>query len=240
MISFIVPAFNEELELPATLAAIHSAAQSAHEDYEIIVVDDASTDATAEIAIRAGARVIAINRRQIAATRNAGAQAAQGEILFFVDADTRINVRHVIDGIGALQNGYVGGGARLLADGDIPRWGRIFMKGFCAIYFAANLGAGAFLFTTRTNFEKAGGFDEQYFVGEEIYFSFALRRLGRFKILREPIITSGRKLRMYSGRHVFRATMSILLGGPNSARSRKKLDLWYSGRRETNPSARST
>jgi glycosyltransferase involved in cell wall biosynthesis len=233
VISFIVPAFNEELELPATLSAIHSAAKSANEDHEIIVVDDGSTDATAEIAKQAGAQVVSINRRQIAAARNAGAHAAQDEILFFVDADTRINMRHVVDGIAALQNGYVGGGARLLADGDIPRWGRILMKGFCAIYFGVNLGAGAFLFTTRENFEKAGGFDEQYFIGEEIYFSFALRRLGRFKILREPIVTSGRKLRMYSRRHVFFRTMSILLGGPNAARSREKLGLWYDGKRET-------
>lgn len=232
MISFIVPAFNEELELPATLAAIHVAAKNANEDYEIVVVDDASTDATAEIAQQAGARIVSINRRQIAAARNAGAYAARGEFLFFVDADTRINVRHVVDGVATLRNGYSGGGARLLADGDIPRWGRIFMKAFCAIYFGVNLAAGAFLFTTRANFDKSGGFDEQYFIGEEIYFSFALRRLGRFKILREPIVTSGRKLRMYSGRHVFLKTMSILLGGPNVARSRKKLDLWYDGKRE--------
>jgi glycosyltransferase involved in cell wall biosynthesis len=237
VISFIVPAFNEELELPSTIDAIHSAAKSAAEVYEIIVVDDASTDATAEIAKRAGAQVVSIDRRQIAAARNAGARAARGDILFFVDADTRIKARHVVDGIAALKNGCVGGGARLLPDGEIPRWGRIFLKSFCAIYFAANLGAGAFLFTSRENFEKAGRFDEQYFIGEEIYFSFALRRLGRFKILREPIVTSGRKLRMYSGRHVFFKTMSILLGGLSSARSRKKLDLWYDGKRETSPPA---
>ena len=233
MISFVVTAYNEELELPATIAAIHSAAKSAKEHYEIIVVDDASTDATADMARLAGAQVVAIDRRQIAAARNAGAHAARGDILFFVDADTRINARHIVDGLAVLRNGYVGGSARLLADGDIPRWGRLFIKGFCAIYFSVNLGAGAFLFTTRENFAKCGGFDEQYFIGEEIYFSFALRRLGRFKILREPIVTSGRKLRMYSGRHVFFRTMSILLSGPNAARSRKKLDLWYDGKRET-------
>jgi GT2 family glycosyltransferase len=96
-----------------------------------------------------------------------------------------------------------------------------------------NLGAGAFLFTSRKNFDAIGGFDEQFFIGEEIYFSFALRRLGRFKVLREPVVTSGRKLRMYSGRHIFSKTLSILLGGPNAARSRRKLDLWYDGKRET-------
>jgi glycosyltransferase involved in cell wall biosynthesis len=233
VISFIVPAFNEELELPSTLAAIRSAATSARQEYEIIVVDDASTDATAELAKKFGAEVVSINRRQIAAARNAGGHAARGNILFFVDADTRINARHLADTIAALKAGYAGGSARLIADGEIPRWGRLFMKIFCAIYFAVNLGAGAFLFTSRKNFDAIGGFDEQFFIGEEIYFSFALRRLGRFKILREPVITSGRKLRMYSGRHIFSKTLAILLGGPNIARSRRKLDLWYNGKRET-------
>jgi glycosyltransferase involved in cell wall biosynthesis len=231
MISFVVPAYNEELELPSTVAAIHAAA--ANHPYEIIVVNDASTDATADIARRAGAQVVTIDRRHIAAARNTGARAARGDILFFVDADTRINLKHVADALATLHSGYAGGSARLLADGVIPRWGRIFMKGFCAIYFGVNLGAGAFLFTTRKNFQRSGGFDEQYFIGEEIYFSFALRRLGRFKVLREPIVTSGRKLRMYSGRHVFLKTLSILLGGPNVARSRRKLGLWYDGKRET-------
>src|SRR5436190_24203963 len=76
MISFIIPAHNEEFELSSTLAAIHAAASSAAQPYEIIVVDDASTDATSEIAARAGAKVIQINRRQIAAARNAGARTA--------------------------------------------------------------------------------------------------------------------------------------------------------------------
>src|SRR6266436_7103624 len=99
MISFIVPAYNEEHELSGTLAAIHDAASGASGPYEIIVVDDASTDATPEIAAQAGARVISIHRRQIAAIRNAGARVAQGEYLFFVDADTRINRTHIMEAI---------------------------------------------------------------------------------------------------------------------------------------------
>jgi len=233
MISFVVPAFNEELELPSTIAAIHAAARSAKEDYEIVVADDASTDTTAEVARASGAQIVSINRRQIAAARNAGAHAARGNILFFVDADTQINARHIVDAMAALKAGYVGGGARLAMDGEIPLWGRIFMKIFCAIYFAVNLGAGAFLFTSRKNFDAIVGFDEQFFIGEEIFFSLALRKLGRFKILREPAVTSGRKLRIYSGYDIFAKTWSILLGGLNAARSRRKLDLWYNGKRET-------
>src|SRR6266487_1752826 len=232
MISFIVPAHNEEFELSSTLAAIHAAASSAAQRYEIIVVDDASTDATIDVAARAGARFISINRRQIAAARNAGARAAQGEYLFFVDADTRINRKHVDEAIAALKIGYAGGSARVIVDGTIPIWGRIFVRAFCTFYFALNLGAGAFLFTTRRNFDAIGGFDEQYFIGEEVYFSLALRKLGRFKVLREPILTSGRKLRMYSARQVLVRSFWIVIGGPTAARSRDKLDVWYDGKRE--------
>jgi len=93
MISFIVPAYNEETELPETLRAIHSAAVGYK--FEIVLANDGSTDATAGIGEQFGARVISIERRQIAAARNAGARAARGDIFIFVDADTRIGPEHV-------------------------------------------------------------------------------------------------------------------------------------------------
>jgi glycosyltransferase involved in cell wall biosynthesis len=133
MISFVVPAYNEELELPATVAAIHQAARD--RQYEIIVVDDASTDATAKVAAHAGSTVLSIDRRQIAAARNAGGRAAQGRILFFVDADTRLNRTHVADAIAALENGYAGGSARVVPDGFVPVWGRVFVRAFSTVYF---------------------------------------------------------------------------------------------------------
>jgi glycosyltransferase involved in cell wall biosynthesis len=232
MISFIVPAYNEEHELSDTLAAIHDAASGAAQQYEIIVVDDASTDPTPEIAAQAGAKVVPINRRHIAAARNAGGRAAQGEYLFFVDADTRINDAHITGAIAAMDAGYAGGSARVNMDGLIPIWGRMLLLGFSSVYFGLNLGVGAFLFTTRRNFEATGGFDEQYFVGEEVYFSLALRKLGRFKVLREPILTSGRKLRMYPAKQFLRDFFRVVVAGPRGARSRAKLHLWYDGKRE--------
>jgi GT2 family glycosyltransferase len=235
MISFIVPAHNEEFELSSTLAAIHTAASSAGKPYEIIVVDDASTDATPEIATQAGVRVIRINRRQIAASRNAGGRAAQGEYLFFIDADTRINRAHVTGAIAAMEAGYAGGSARVNMDGLIPIWGRMLLIGFSSVYFGLNLGAGAFLFTTQRNFEIVGGFDEQYFAGEEVYFTLALKKLGRFKVLREPVVTSGRKLRMYPAKQFLRKFFGVIVRGPRAVRSRAKLSLWYDGKRETHP-----
>jgi glycosyltransferase involved in cell wall biosynthesis len=232
MISVIIPAYNEELELSSTLAAIRAAASGAAQPCEIIVVDDASTDATPEIASQVGARVISVHRRQIAAARNAGAHVARGKYLFFIDADTRINRMHIIEAITALEAGYSGGSARVVADGFIPLWGRILLRVFCVLYFGLNLGAGAFLFTTRHNFEAIGGFDERYFVGEEVYFSLALRKLGRFTVLREPILTSGRKLRMYSAKQILGNFVAVILGGQRVARSRARLGLWYDGKRE--------
>jgi glycosyltransferase involved in cell wall biosynthesis len=233
MISFIVPAYNEEHELWDTLAAIHTAASNTTQSYEIIVVDDASTDATPEIASGAGAKVVPINRRQIAAARNEGARAAQGEYLFFVDADTRINREHVSGGIAVLEAGNAGGGARVAMDGFIPIWGRMLLRGFSTVYFGLNLGAGAFLFTTRRNFATIGGFDEQYFAGEEVYFSIELKKLGGFKVLREPVVTSARKLRMYPAKDFLREFFGAIVRGPRGVRSRAKLSLWYDGKRET-------
>ena len=235
MISFIVPAHNEEFELSSTLAAIHLAGSDAGKPYEIVVVDDASTDATPEIAAEAGATVIRINRRQIAAARNAGARASQGKYLFFIDADTRINASHVTEAIAALQAGNAGGSARVAMDGFVPMWGRMLLRGFSLLYFGLNLGAGAFLFTIRRNFDIVDGFDEQYFAGEEVYFSLELKKLGRFKVLREPFVTSGRKLRMYPAKHFLRKFLGVIVRGPRGVRSRAKLSLWYDGKRERHP-----
>jgi glycosyltransferase involved in cell wall biosynthesis len=231
VLSFIVPAYNEEFELPGTLQAIRDAAED--QQYEIIVVDDGSTDRTAEIARNGGTKLISVDRRQIAAARNAGARAASGDMVFFVDADTRINRKHVSGAIAALEQGFSGGGARVAIIERIPFWTRLFLNFFCAIYFALNLGAGAFLFTTRKNFEAVGGFDEHLFVGEEVYLSLALRKLGRFRILSEPIITSGRKLRLYSTLDILKHSLRVIFKGPRIARSRDGLGIWYDGKRES-------
>ena len=81
------------------------------------------------------------------------------------------------------------------------------------------------------------GLDETLFIGEEVYFSLALKKLGRFKILSEPVVTSGRKLRMYSAGQILARSFSIILRGRRGASSRAGLDLWYDGKRETSPVA---
>jgi glycosyltransferase involved in cell wall biosynthesis len=232
MLSFIVPAHNEECELPAALQAIRRAADAARQPYEIVVANDDSNDRTAAIAEEFGARVIDVQLRQIAAVRNAGACAAKGDIFFFVDADTHITPTHVTAALEALEGGYVGGSARIALDAEVPFWARMFLRVFALFYFGANLGVGAFMFMRRESFEEVGGFDEQYFAGEEMYLTIALKKLGRFKLLPEPITTSARKVRMHSGMHVFRQWIGMMLGGPEALRNRERLSLWYDGKRE--------
>jgi glycosyltransferase involved in cell wall biosynthesis len=231
VISFIVPAYNEELLLPATLSALEAAAQALGEPTEIVVVDDASTDCTAAVAEEHGARVVRVAHRQIAATRNSGAREAKGDILIFVDADTVVNAAVVRAALEAVRDGAVGGGCDLRFDGQLPFWARLMIASFRPVYRVGRLASGSFLFCTRPAFDAVGGFDETLFAAEEAAMSKALRRHGRFVVLRETVLTSGRKLRAYSAWEVFRVLGRLALLGRRGLRKRQGLDIWYGARR---------
>lgn len=232
MISFIVPAYNEESLIGRTLEALNRAAQNLDQPYEVIVTDDASSDQTASIAETHGARVIRVNLRQIAGARNAGALQARGDRLIFVDADTVVSEAVVRAAVEAMNRGAAGGGSAVSFDGQVPRYAELMQPMLVRIFRAAGLACGCFLFCTREAFEAAGGFDETLFASEEIGMSQALKRQGRFVVLRESVTTSGRKLRMYSGKQVLLIMSRILLAGPKALKNRERLELWYSGRRE--------
>ena len=82
MVSFILPAHNEERWIRRSIAAICAAMEGLTESHEVIVVDDASDDATARLAEQEGARVVRVAHRQIAAARNAGARERAGSFSF--------------------------------------------------------------------------------------------------------------------------------------------------------------
>jgi glycosyltransferase involved in cell wall biosynthesis len=234
MISFIIPAYNEEVLLGQTLRAVNGAARALGEPFEVIVADDASTDRTAAVAQEQGARVVSVRRRQIAATRNAGAGAASGEVLIFVDADTTVTEAAVRAAVRAVRRGAVGGGCAFRFDGRLPLYGRLMTAMAPPLYRALGLASGCFLFCTGAAFRAAGGFDERLFGAEEAALSRALRRQGRFVVLRHSVTTSGRKLRAHSAREVLGLLARLALAGPKSVRQRKGLELWY-GERRTGP-----
>jgi glycosyltransferase involved in cell wall biosynthesis len=232
MLSFIVPAHNEETLIGRTLDALHAAGSATGLSYEIVVADDASTDRTSIIANEHGARVVQLDRRQIAASRNAGAREAAGEMLIFVDADTIVTKEVVRAAVDAMKAGAVGGGCGVDVDGQVPRYASFLMPALNRLFLLARIACGCFVFCRRSAFEAVGGFDEQLYASEEVYLSRALKRRGRFVVLRESVITSGRKLRTYTGTEVFRQFAHFALRGPASLRRREGLGLWYDERRE--------
>jgi len=236
MISFIIPAHNEAQLLDRTLDAVYAVAGALGTPFEVIVVDDASTDDTGRIARERGARVVPVAVRQIAAARNAGAAEAHGDMLIFVDADTVLNESVVRAAVDTLSKGAVGGGCAFTFDGKLPLYGRILSAVALPLYRAAGLASGCFVFCTRDAFRAVGGFDEKLFAGEEAALSLALRRQGRFIILRETVLTSGRKFRAHSAREILGMMARLALAGPKSLRHRKGLDVWY-GERRADPTA---
>jgi glycosyltransferase involved in cell wall biosynthesis len=231
MISFILPAHNEELLIGRTLDALVTAARAVAEPFEVIVVDDASTDRTAAIAAEHGARVITVSHRQIAATRNAGARQASGEMFVFIDADTVVNEAAIRAAHKAIDQGAIGGGCAVRFDGRLPFHGRILQAVGVPVYRLLKLASGCFLFCTREAFNAVGGFDERLFAAEEGAMSRALGKHGRFVVVREFVVTSGRKLRAYNARETFGLLARLALGVSVSVRRRDGLDIWYGERR---------
>ena len=227
MISFVIPAHNEESHIGPTVRAINHAAGAIGEAFEVIVVDDASTDRTSEIAEGHGARVVHVANRQIAATRNAGAREARGEVLFFVDADTLANPEAVRAALEALRRGAVGGGCVFQFDGVLPLWARTLYPVAVVSARLLKLVGGCFLFCKREAFEAVGGFCERYYAAEEAAFIKQLKRVGPFIVTAPTVVTSGRKLRAHSARRIIGEAFRWMGLGPESYRRREGLDIWY-------------
>jgi glycosyltransferase involved in cell wall biosynthesis len=225
MLSFVVPAHNEAELLGRTLVALSESTGLVGEPWEIVVVNDASTDRTGELASAHGARVLTVNHRQIAATRNAGALAARGDLLFFVDADTVVTAAAVRAAVGAMRGGAVGGGSRVRFDGRVPLYAAILERAVLPVLLPLlKMAPGCFFFCTRQAYIAAGGFDERLFWSEEVAFANRLKRQGRFVMLREFVVTSGRKMRAHSALGLARVGLQLALG------RRGALDYWYSRR----------
>lgn len=231
MISFVVPAHNEERFLGSTIQAIHRAGAAVDEVYEIIVVDDNSSDGTSLVATEEGAAVVHVEHRQIAATRHAGVSAARGDILIFVDADTLIHAAVVRQALEALARGAVGGAAIGLFDGTLPFHATVMAALWTRLARLATLTTGCFLFCRRTAYDEVGGFDRTLFVFEDVALGRALRRIGPIVILPDTVTTSGRNLRSHSIADAGRMLFTLARDGRGFLKSREGLNYWYAARR---------
>jgi glycosyltransferase involved in cell wall biosynthesis len=236
-ISVIIPAYNEEKYLAVTLDSVDQAIKAYRKSHgravEVIVVDNNSSDRTGAIARELGAEVVWEGRNQISSARNAGAKAAGGEILAFLDADDHpsANFFSLLDE--AMTSGqYIGGGARIVWD-QRSIWVTLFNGlGNC---LRQTLGVSNTLpFAFAESFEQIGGFDERFYAGEDMKFAADLKRLGKrqgkeFCVIKEGyVLKSARKFDRYGGL-VIALGFLMFFCCPWLVRSKRACFFWYSG-----------
>ncbi len=230
-VSIIIPAYNEAESIAECVCTAKNACEQANlTEFEILVVDDASTDETHTLAEQSGARVVSSGKRNIGATRNIGAAQAASEYLIFVDADTYINSTLVNATIKAFEDGVICGGARLRWSGKVSWKSELLIRLWNWVAKTFFLPAGSYLFVKKDCFDGVGGFDERYYATEEIQLAKAMKRLGKVKILRETYTTSPRKMHQFSFKEHW-DFFRIFIRNPRSAvTNRENLDLWYTRR----------
>jgi glycosyltransferase involved in cell wall biosynthesis len=239
-ISIIVPAFNEEKLLGASLAEIKAATAAFDRlgwGFELVVCDNNSTDHTADIARTAGAKVVFEPVNQIARARNAGAAAAAGDWLIFVDADSHPGDKLFAEVAEQIRSG------RCLAGGVTIRLDeKLFVAGLITRLWnyasrCCRLMAGSFIFVEAAAFRQVGGFSRELFAAEEIDLSRRLKKLARetgrgIVILhRHPIRTSARKMKLYTAREHLGFFARAIFNQRRTLTSREAAFIWYDGRR---------
>lgn len=241
-LSIIVPAFNEEKLLAASLQAVKTAARAAFTatglEWELVVCDNNSTDRTAEIARAEGAKIVFEPINQIGRARNTGAAVASGEWLLFIDADSHPSPELLADAVALTRRSDV-----LLAGSTIAldeaTWA---FRLACGIWNTVSrlrrLVAGSFILVRASAFREVGGFDLKFFAGEEIDFALRLqKRVGRRDrqrtviLHRHPLVTSARKLHLYRKGEMARFVIKSVLRPMKTTSSREDCAMWYDGRR---------
>lgn len=182
-ISIIIPALNEETYIGRTLQSIHAAADYLKRgdrlDPEIIVVDNGSTDRTAEIASSLGARVIEEPQGNVAIARNAGARAATGQVLVFVDADVLWPKTVLFEIEAAMSDEQCIGGA-IDTDYQPQRWIiRTYLQVWRVVGRLLRMAQGATQFYRADVFASLGGYDATMFMGEDVDLYWRLQKTAR-------------------------------------------------------------
>lgn len=208
-ISVVIPAYNEESQIEGCLAAVRAEVRRSGADAEIVVVNNASTDRTGELARAAlGVRVVDEPRKGLLYARQAGYEASSGELIANIDADTRmpegwmsVVIEHfeAKEGLVALSGPYI--------YTDLHVWVRAAVKVFYAVgyffYFIVHylLNSGAMLqggnyVVRRSALAAIGGYDTSIvFYGEDTDIAKRIAERGEVRwTWALPMHTSGRRL----------------------------------------------
>lgn len=239
-LSVVIPAFNEERLLPATLTSLNQALESFHQrgwSSEVIVCDNNSTDQTPDIARQHGARVVFEPINMIGRARNAGASAASGDWILFLDADSIPSPALLALAAQAIESGKVfAGGSTIRLDGG--PWSAHFATAvWNLVSRVGRLPAGSFIFVETAAFREIGGFTLKQYAGEEIDLARRLKKSARARGRRltilsgAPLVTSARKVRLYKPREIVSFMLRAALRPKSTMSSREACSIWYDGRR---------
>ena len=197
-VSVIIPVHGE---LAHTLACLRSLAKhGAHAPFEVIVVDDASPDASAATLVQVGGLRLLRNAANLGfiGSCNAGAAAARGEFLLFLNNDTQVTpgwLDALLDCFAERADCGIAGSRLVYPDGRLQEaGGLVFADGSCwttgrfeprdvplfRCRREVDYVSGASLLIRREVFDRAGGFDTRYAPAyyEDADLAFAVRRLG--------------------------------------------------------------
>jgi glycosyltransferase involved in cell wall biosynthesis len=182
-ISVIIPAYNEERYLLATLRSLNAARECVEAvgkaSVEIIVIDNDSSDRTADVAASQGATVIFQPVRSVARARNAGASAASGDVFVFVDADTVVPPALLSRIVGEISVNACAGGVAPVRCGAGRRIIRWYLWGWRLLAKVTGMAQGATQFCTAEAYQAIRGYDETLFMGEDVDFYWRLSRYAR-------------------------------------------------------------
>ncbi len=183
-LSIIIPVFNEAENIAATLARTNNV--------EVIVVDGGSQDNTVEITQALGVKVVRSNTANRAQQMNTGAQAATGEILLFLHADTRLPPQFETMVEREIATNIAAGAFALQIDGCL--WGLRLVEigvNMRSRIFALPYGDQA-IFLNAKLFYELGGFADLPIM-EDFELICRLKRHGRITIIPTPVTTSSRR-----------------------------------------------
>ncbi|MFW5684492.1 MAG: glycosyltransferase family 2 protein [Spirochaetota bacterium] len=183
MLSIIIIAKNEELHLPRLLQCI---ARQDYSDYEVILSDASSTDATREIGRAAGARIIEGGMPSVG--RNRGAEAAHGELLLFLDADVVLPPRFLSENVAEFRERDLDAAGAYVVPDNRKFVSRLFHHALNFYMWYSQLVfphmPGFCIFAKRSMHERIGGFDSSIVLSEDSDYVNRVRRRGRFRMLR--------------------------------------------------------
>ena len=205
--SVIIPAHNEEAYIENTLESLK---KQDYSTFEIIVVNNCSSDSTCKIAKKYTDFVLNYNKKQGAsAARNYGVKKSTGNYLAFLDADSTLSPNAISNLIKIMDEGYSGGSSRLITPEDrliaklqtliVNKWPRSILPMYTP-----------YVFTTRKIFEKTGGWNEDLELAEEVKFQRRLLKFGRLKLDKDSYVTTSP--RRYLEKGYIRTTMYGALG----------------------------